>query len=257
MISCERLRPAARPSAPAGSQRRAKKSRRAKQIGAEKTKGMAAKDGGRAPATRVSRAQQILDTAEQFAQTRRFNGFSYADVAEELLVSKASLHYHFPSKADLGHALIVRYHHTLTRALETIDRETDKAREKLRRYIGLHDSVMRNDRMCLCGMFSAECATLPTPMQDELRRLFDANELWLTAVLEDGRRAGEFAFRGLVKQRARSILAALERAMLVASAYSDGRRFQSAARQVLEDLGAECAVVPRKEPRKQPPLGNR
>jgi TetR/AcrR family transcriptional repressor of nem operon len=218
---------------------------------------MAAKDGGRAPASRVSMVQRILDTKEQFAQTRGFTGFSYADVAEELLVSKASLHYHFPSKADLGPALIVRYHHAITRALETIDRDTDKARERLRRYIGLHDLVMRNDRMRPCGMFSAECATLPTPMQDELRRLVDANELWRTAVLEDGRRAAELAFRGPVKQWARSILAALEGAMLVASACRDGRRFQSAARQLPADLSAERAVVPRKEPRKQPPLGNR
>jgi TetR/AcrR family transcriptional regulator, transcriptional repressor for nem operon len=202
---------------------------------------MAAKDRGRAPASQASMAQRILDTAEQFAQTRGFNGFSYADVAEKLLVSKASLHYHFPSKADLGRALLVRYHHAFTQALEAIDRQTDNAREKLRRYIGLYDSVMRNNRMCLCGMFTAECATLPTSMQEELRRFFDANELWLAAVLEDGRRAGELAFRGPVKQRARSILGALEGAMLVARAQENGRRFRSAAKQVLADLSAERA----------------
>jgi TetR/AcrR family transcriptional repressor of nem operon len=153
-----------------------------------------------------------------------------------------------PRPSKLGRALLVRYHHAFTQALEAIDRQTDNAREKLRRYIGLYDSVMRNNRMCLCGMFTAECATLPTSMQEELRRFFDANELWLAAVLEDGRRAGELAFRGPVKQRARSILGALEGAMLVARAYGDGRRFRSAAKQVLADLSAECAVVPGEQP---------
>ena len=47
-------------------------------------------------ATQVSTPQRILDVAEQLAQTRGFNGFSYADIAEQLLVTKASLHYHFP-----------------------------------------------------------------------------------------------------------------------------------------------------------------
>jgi len=191
------------------------------------------------PATQASVTQRILDVAEQFAQTRGFNGFSYADVAEKLLVTKAGLHYHFPSKADLGRALIERYHLVFGQALETIDRQAHEAHEKLRRYVGLYDSVMRNNRMCLCGMLAAEYSTLPAPMQEELRRFFDANESWLAAVLEDGRGAGQLAFRGPAKQRARSVLGALEGAMLVARAYGDGRRFQSAAKQVLADLTVE------------------
>ena len=120
---------------------------------------------------RVSMAQRILDVAEPCAQTRGFNGFSYADVAEQLLCTKASLHYHFPSKADLGRALIERYHRAFGQALEGIDRQTHEAREKLRRYVGLYDSVMRNNRMCLCGMLAAEYDT-----ESDTRVLPDAAE---------------------------------------------------------------------------------
>jgi TetR/AcrR family transcriptional repressor of nem operon len=191
-----------------------------------------------------STPQRILDVAEQLAQTRGFNGFSYADVAQELLVTKASLHYHFPSKADLGCALIVRYRQVFGRALEAIDQQARTARDKLRRYVALYDSVMRKNRMCLCGMLAAEYATLPTPMQEELRQFFDANEVWLATVLEDGRLAGDITFRGPVRQRARTILGSLEGAMLVARAYGDGRRFASTAKQVLADLDAEPAILP-------------
>jgi TetR/AcrR family transcriptional repressor of nem operon len=58
---------------------------------------------------RTTAATAILDVAEQLAQTRGYNGFSYADVAAHLGVTKASLHYHFPPKAELGCALISRY----------------------------------------------------------------------------------------------------------------------------------------------------
>ena len=58
-----------------------------------------------APSTR----DHVLDVAERLAQTRGFNGFSYADIAAELKVTKASLHYHFPTKTDLGCALVQRY----------------------------------------------------------------------------------------------------------------------------------------------------
>src|SRR5262245_3359472 len=46
-------------------------------------------------------ATRILDAAERLVQIRGFSGFSYADVAEELGVTKASLHYHFAGKAEL------------------------------------------------------------------------------------------------------------------------------------------------------------
>src|SRR5580700_2765675 len=80
-------------------------------------------------------ATAILDASEQLAQTRGYNGFSYADVAAQLGVTKASLHYHFPSKAQLGTALIERYQRTFGTALDAIDGETEDPAEKLRRYV--------------------------------------------------------------------------------------------------------------------------
>ena len=47
-------------------------------------------------------ATQILDVAERLVQVRGFNGFSYADVATELTINKAALHYHFPVKQNWG-----------------------------------------------------------------------------------------------------------------------------------------------------------
>ena len=181
-------------------------------------------------------AERILDIAERLAQTRGFNGFSYADIAEELAVTKASLHYHFPSKSELGRALIVRYQIVFGRALESIDAEARTAVDKLKRYVALYDGVMREDRMCLCGMFAAEYATLPEPMQEELRRFFDANEQWLTRVFDAGQRAGEFSLWDSPEDRARMFLGALEGAMLVARSYKDARRFRLAAEHLLADL---------------------
>lgn len=183
-------------------------------------------------------ATAILDIAERLAQTKGYNGFSYADIAAELGVTKASLHYHFPSKAELGRALIERYEAAFGAALEAIDRLAVTPPEKLRQYVGLYDDVIRNDRMCLCGMLAAEYATLPAPMQAELKRFFDMNERWLTKVLLPGRQSGLLLFKETASERARVILAALEGAMLVARSYGDPRRFKAAAEHVLDDLGA-------------------
>jgi len=183
-------------------------------------------------------ATAILDVAEQLAQTRGYNGFSYADIATQLGVTKASLHYHFPSKAELGRALIERYRGLFGAALEEIDELTREPREKLRKYVGLYNSVLSNDRMCLCGMLAAEHTTLPLPMQEGLKLFFDANERWLTSVLTDGHRTGVLHFTESAKERARVLLGALEGAMLVARSYGNPQRFQAAAAYVLADLGA-------------------
>ena len=70
---------------------------------------------------KANTATRILDVAERLVQTRGFNGFSYADIAAELGITKASLHYHFAGKAELGEALIVRYGERFADALAAID----------------------------------------------------------------------------------------------------------------------------------------
>jgi TetR/AcrR family transcriptional repressor of nem operon len=200
-------------------------------------------------------ATAILDVAERLAQTRGYNGFSYADIAAQLGVTKASLHYHFPSKAELGRALIERYHGLFGAALDAIDAATRLPQEKLKKYVALYDSVLSNERMCLCGMLAAEYATLPAPMQEGLTAFFDANERWLTAVLEDGLRAGTFLFREPAKERARVILGALEGSMLVARSYGNPRRFQSAAAYVLADLST--GSQPKRQRKKSEPKSAR
>ena len=179
---------------------------------------------------------RILDVAEQLAQTRGFNGFSYADIAKEMFVTKASLHYHYPSKADLGRALIMRYKEAFMNALEVIDRQENNAHKKLQKYIGLYESVIRKDRMCLCGMFAAEYTTLPPEMQAELRLFFDVNERWLAQVLEQGLSDHDLEFKEPPQERARVLLGALEGAMLVARSYGDFGRFRSAAKHIMAGL---------------------
>lgn len=191
-------------------------------------------------------ATAILDVAERLAQTLGYNGFSYADIAADLGVTKASLHYHFPSKAELGRALIERYRKFFEAALDGIDQQIEEPYAKLRRYVGLYDSVLANDRLCLCAMLAAEYATLPAPMQQGLTSFFDANERWLTSVLDSGVQSSIFLFKEPAKERARVLLGALEGAMLVARSYGSPGRFRAAAAYLLEDLAAGSRVKRRR-----------
>src|SRR6185369_11436154 len=91
-------------------------------------------------------ATRILDVAERLAQTRGFNGFSYADIATELGVTKAALHYHFAGKADLGEALITRYAVRFGRALAALGATVPNPADKLRGYAALYLGVLTDHR---------------------------------------------------------------------------------------------------------------
>ncbi len=185
---------------------------------------------------RPDTSQKILDLAERLVQTRGFNGFSYADIAAALKMTKASLHYHFPAKAELGRHLIGRYEKNFLHALDAIDLNARGARNKLRRYAGIYADVLREGRMCLCGMLAAEFATLPKGMQKELKHFFDENERWLAAVLGEGRRSGELGFEGAPREVAGVLVSSLEGAMMLARSYGDVARFKSVSHRLIAEL---------------------
>jgi TetR/AcrR family transcriptional regulator, transcriptional repressor for nem operon len=181
-------------------------------------------------------AERILDSAERLVQTRGFGNFSYADVASELGITKASLHYHFPEKAELGQALITRYAERFSDALSRIDQELPNARAKLEAYAGLYAEVLQGKRMCMCGVLAAEYQTLPKPMRVAVIRFFDENQTWLVHVLTEGEDDKTLAYSGSKDDVAQSILSTLEGAMLVARPYGDVGRFDATARQLVAGL---------------------
>jgi TetR/AcrR family transcriptional repressor of nem operon len=181
-------------------------------------------------------AQRILDVAERLVQSRGYNGFSYADIAKELGITKASLHYHFAGKAELGEALIERYGARFAEALTSIDSTIPDSLAKLHAYASLYADVLRGDRMCLCGMLAAEYQTLPEPMRGSVIRFFDHNVAWLASVLAEGRSDGTLSFGGSPPDAAQTILGSLQGAMLVARPYGDLARFQAAAARTIASL---------------------
>lgn len=189
---------------------------------------------------------RILDSAERLVQSRGFNGFSYADVATELGITKASLHYHFASKAELGRALIERYADRFAAALEEIDAVGADAPAKLDAYARIYADVLRRKRMCLCGMLAADYDTLPGPMRDAVVAFFDDNEAWLTRVFEQGEAEGSLHLDGSAHDAARALVGGLEGAMLVARPYGDVTRFEASATRLLASLTAAVPPRPRK-----------
>jgi TetR/AcrR family transcriptional regulator, transcriptional repressor for nem operon len=184
---------------------------------------------------------RILDVAERLLQVRGYNGFSYGDVAGELDITRAALHYHFKGKAELGQALIQRYAARFAAALAELDAAAPDAAAKLRGYVGLYTDVLSADRMCLCGMLAAEHRTLPDPLQQAVCAFFASNTAWLRKVLDEGRADGSLTVAGSSEATAAVILGALEGAMLITRLDGDVTRFTATANQLLAGLTSSPA----------------
>ena len=153
-----------------------------------------------------SRRERILDAAESRAREGGYYGFSFREVAADVGIKSASVHYHFPTKASLAEALAQRY---TERALEAVG-APETPLEAFDRVTALFRTALEVDRkMCLCGMFGAERDALPPEVAAETRSYF----MRLIEAME--------APPAEAPYRAETVLAALEGALLTARALDD------------------------------------
>ena len=158
---------------------------------------------------------RILDIAERMARQGGYNSFSFRDIAAEIGIKAASVHYHFANKEALGAAIAERYTDTFLGALGAPDDAPPD--EMIHRYIAAYRSALLDDGlMCLCGMFGAEITDLPAPVAAKTRAFFERNMDWLCQV---------YAAKGYDAQEARTksgaLIAQLEGAMILARSLDD------------------------------------
>ncbi|MDQ2075820.1 TetR/AcrR family transcriptional regulator [Marinimicrobium sp. ABcell2] len=125
-------------------------------------------------------ADKILALAEKAMCTKGYASFSFRELAMQLGIKSASVHYHFPTKADLGLAVAKHYHHRYSEALEDIERQHRTAGERLQALVQMYrQELVTGDHMPLCCMLTAERQLLPEELRQELRAFYELNIHWL------------------------------------------------------------------------------
>ena len=176
-------------------------------------------------------ASRILDIAERRMRRVGYNAVSFRDIASEMGIRSASLHYHFPKKEDLGVALVRRYADNFLRRLNAESDATAAPEDKLSAFVDLYRYALIEQRLvCLCAVLGAEAPGLPTSVAAEVEHFFDQNIAWLVDCYEA---AGVKS----ANQEATSTLALLQGAMVVSSVKNDFDIFDAAARSVRENFG--------------------
>lgn len=179
---------------------------------------------------------QLLAEAEAVVRSQGYAGFSYADLTERVGIRKASIHYHFPAKEDLGVALVEAYTERFTQALADITAATPDAPRCLDAYAGLYRSGLQAGQGCLCGVLASEMKGLPARIRAGVRKFFDMNADWLEGVILAGQADGCFRSDLKARDQGMAVLASLEGAMLVGRALGSVEAFDAAAAASLKGL---------------------
>ena len=165
--------------------------------------------------------EELMDAAESRIRSSGYDGFSFRQLADAVGIKSSSVHYYFPTKADLGAAVARRYTDRFFAALPSTPKDPTRA---------LHDAfaraLQRDKQACLCGVLGSVSRSLPSPVGTEAKRFF---ELAMDYLLEGRKRQSvsrqerEWAFQ---------VVAQLEGGMMLALALGDASAFSSLARSL-------------------------
>lgn len=185
----------------------------------------------------ASTATHILETAERLVKKRGYNAFSYADIAKVVGISTASIHYHFPSKADLVRSLVDRYARAVADRLAELSKSRSTAHARLEAYVALFRETLGDaESLCPCLMLTAEAGSIPDDVRAKVENFVGLNEAWIVGVLVEARERGELTFTGSSTCEARAIASTIQGAALLARGCGDMTRFDAVVSRLLDSL---------------------
>ncbi|CAB3962845.1 TetR family transcriptional regulator [Burkholderia aenigmatica] len=190
-----------------------------------------------------STAGRILEAGRQLIMRRGYSGFSYADIADAIDIRKASIHHHFPTKADLAVAVLQQSQAKFDADMALLDASGADALVQMRAYIGYWERCIADDSapFCVAGMLGAELPALPDDVARAVKAHFDDLAAWLARVLEAGVKDGVVQPGVSVPTEAATFVSLVYGAMLAARAYGNAGMFRDVTGGAVERL-----AVPRK-----------
>ncbi|MBQ4833809.1 TetR/AcrR family transcriptional regulator [Pseudoalteromonas sp. MMG010] len=168
----------------------------------------------------MSKKEALLKAAESKVRIGGYGNFSFRELANEVGIKSASVHYHFPTKADLGAALAHQYTNSFLAALGDPVAIKASGKNPIEVYSQLFRSALITDnKMCLCGLLGAESDSLPEQVRTEVKRFFNQNLAWLcSAHAENGDKNPA--------QSAIATVSILEGAMMISKSLDDNSYFE-------------------------------
>ncbi len=188
------------------------------------------------------RAAEIAEHTKILLAAGGYNGFSYADISDRVRIGKASIHHHFPSKAELVLTVVVQHRAQSRTGLAALDKQVADPRARLDAYTGYWTACIRDatSPICICAMLAAELPAIPREVADEVQGYFRDLSAWLESVLKKGAATGQFRLQDTAAVEANAFMATVHGAMLSARAFDNPAIFESITQAAIRRLAPEA-----------------
>ncbi|MDF1613229.1 TetR/AcrR family transcriptional regulator [Stygiobacter electus] len=148
--------------------------------------------------------EQIIQLADCFIREKGFNAFSFYDISNKIEIKTASIHYHFPTKSDLGVAVIEYHIEKLNKVIN--DNKLTSPMDKLDRFFSIYKKIKNENKVCLVGSLATDFNTLDEKVKKKLKEFSEIMLSWVSEFLEDGRKKDIFDFEGESRTKALMII---------------------------------------------------
>jgi TetR/AcrR family transcriptional regulator, transcriptional repressor for nem operon len=152
----------------------------------------------------MSTKDAIVKMGDELIRDKGFNAFSFYDISTELGIKNASIHYHFPTKTDLGVAVIKEHVSQLERLMENCRHKEPLA--KLQAFLSIYTNTKSENRVCLVGSLATDLHTVDNKIKQELKILVARILDWVTEILEEGKTKNVFMFNATARTKALMIV---------------------------------------------------
>ena len=132
------------------------------------------------------RVEEILNYAEREIRKNGFDAVSFRNIASAIGIKSASVHYHFPTKADLTAGVTQRYADRFIASLGPQDDPTETANDRIARLSAAYVQAYAQDRsVCLCAVLGAVMTHLPHGTSTEIKSFYDRLIEWITTAMRE------------------------------------------------------------------------
>ena len=182
---------------------------------------------------RMTTREMIIDTADQLIRSNGFNAFSFKDISNKIGIKTASIHYHFPTKSNLGVAIVKEHIERFERLKAELSNKSSLT--KLKGFLSVYAQIKSENKVCLVGSLATDLNTMDGNIKNELKIFAKLILNWVTEILAEGKKQKAFEFQTTPRTKAIMIITSLL-AIVQLSRLTNDEDFEIVKETILQEL---------------------